>query len=208
MMYRDSHSYDTFLIYQAIRLHFTTSYDFYKYGGVIPNMSEKIFNQRSDKFNFYKLSRQYSILEFQNFCVANFVYGEDAFYTRNLLKEDAKTAYRKWKTINESLTYRFTNDTLTVMDQVENPQELMLVPPNGYPKLLSNVFDETITTETLIIMDDLLGFMPMWSKKIEDTVVFPGFKIKCEKYKPFINYDKIKFKKVLLEAIPDHKMDK
>jgi hypothetical protein len=41
----------------------------------------------------------------------------------------------------------------------------------------------------------------MWKKKIADDIVFPDFAMKCEKYKPFFNYDKVKFKSLIKEKI-------
>jgi len=32
----------------------------------------------------------------------------------------------------------------------------------------------------------------MWVKKIEDDIIFPEFVKSCEKYKPFLNFDKPK----------------
>ena len=52
--------YEAFGIYQALKLHFTTdSYDFFKYNGKT-NVSVNAFENRKDKYHFYKLSRKYS----------------------------------------------------------------------------------------------------------------------------------------------------
>jgi hypothetical protein len=53
------------------------------------------------------------------------------------------------------------------------------------------------TKETLIILNELLNFLPMWVKKIEDDIIFPEFVKSCEKYKPFLNFDKPKMLTVL-----------
>ena len=51
--------------------------------------------------------------------------------------------------------------------------------------------------ETLIILNELLNFLPMWVKKVEDDIIFPEFVKSCEKYKPFLNYDKPKMLAIL-----------
>jgi hypothetical protein len=44
----------------------------------------------------------------------------------------------------------------------------------------------------------------MWEKKIIDDIVWPELKNKCEKYKPFLFYDKNKMKNILQEKIKDY----
>jgi len=61
-----------------------------------------------------------------------------------------------------------------------------------------------VSLETLVILNDLLKFFPMWDKKIDDDIIWPDFKMKCEKYSPFLNYDKDKFKIILKDKIKEH----
>jgi hypothetical protein len=44
----------------------------------------------------------------------------------------------------------------------------------------------------------------MWDKKIDDDIIWPDFKLKCEKYTPFLHYDKNKFKEILKEKIKEN----
>jgi hypothetical protein len=44
----------------------------------------------------------------------------------------------------------------------------------------------------------------MWSKKIEDDIIWPNWEMKILKYKPFLNYDKVKFKAILKEKIKEY----
>ena len=52
-------------------------------------------------------------------------------------------------------------------------------------------------------MDDIMNFLPMWKKKILDDVVWPIWYRKIVKYKPFIHYDKQKFKQILKDKIKE-----
>ena len=61
-----------------------------------------------------------------------------------------------------------------------------------------------VAIETLVILNDLLNFFPVWEKKIIDDIVWPELKNKCEKYKPFLFYDKNKMKNILQEKIKDY----
>ena len=59
--------------YQALRLHFTTDYDFIKYGGKIRQISAESFMKRKDIFFFQRLERRYKDEELTEYFVANFV---------------------------------------------------------------------------------------------------------------------------------------
>ena len=61
----------------------------------------------------------------------------------------------------------------------------------------------TINIETLVILDDIMNFSKYWKSNIKDDIVFPDFMKKCESYKPFINYDKEKFKQIIKTALKE-----
>ncbi len=50
--------YEAFSIYHTLKLHFTSDYDYFKYNGKC-NISPTTFENRRDKYHFYKLSRKY-----------------------------------------------------------------------------------------------------------------------------------------------------
>ena len=192
-----------YALYNSIRLHFTSkTYDYFKYNGKT-NVTKDTFTKKKDKFTFYKLARKYSLNDLKMFYVANFLEKTDG-WVNDLLSQDAEENYVKWQKVNQSLTYMFSNDLDKLLDLVDNPSDLLKVKSNEYPKLLLNVMSKFTHIETLIIMNDILNFFPMWEKKIDDTYIWPNFKMKCEKYLPFISYDKTKFKKILKDKIQNH----
>lgn len=198
----ESSGFAAFALWNALKLHFTSkSYNFFKYHGKT-NVSKESFMNRKDKYSFYRLSRKYSMDELKNYMVANFLKG-DCNWVGDMIGPDAEDNYKKWQKINQSLTYTFENDILLLLDRVENPNQLLEVKSNTFPKLMTYVMEGTVTVETLVIMNDILNFIPMWDKKIYDDLVYPNFKMKCEKYTPFLIYDKVKFKSILKEKIRD-----
>ena len=99
--------YETFGLYQALKLHFTQeSYDFFKYNGKT-NVSVTTFDNRKDKYHFHKLSRRLSQREDMiDFIVANLV--EDGnTWVGSLLTEDAEVNYRKHQKVLQSISYIF-----------------------------------------------------------------------------------------------------
>jgi len=191
-----------YALWNALKLHFTSdSYDYFKYNGKT-NVSKQTFSIRKDKYQFYKLSRKYSLEELRNFYVANFVYGKSDWVGE--LLQDGNENYLKWQKIIQSLTYTFENDIVHLLDEVEKPNDLLLVKSNEFPKLLQSVMNYSISIETVIILNDIMNFFPMWKKQIDDDIVWPDWQRRIEKYSPFIHYDKFKLKNILKEKIKEY----
>lgn len=188
-----------FALYNALHLHFTSnSYNYFKYNGKT-NTSKDSFTKRKDKYHFYRLSRRYSFDELKDFYVANFV-DTDVKWIGDISGNDGDNTYKQWQKRIQSLTYRFEQDIIHLMEQ-EQPEELLRVYSGQHPKLLKKVMLKDIELETLCILNDIMDFFPMWAEKIVDDIVWPSWKNKVEKYTPFIKYDKNKFKSIIKENI-------
>jgi hypothetical protein len=193
--------YEAFCLYQSMKLHFTQeSYDFLKYGGK-SKVSVDSFENRKDKFFFYKLSRRLqSKDELINFLVANFVNDENC-WVGNLLEGQSETVYRERQKVIQSLTYTFENDCNKLFDMVDNPNDILQSENGEYPLLLVKTLQNVTQIETFCIMNSLMNFLPMWDKKINDTIRWPVFKRKAMKYTPFIQFDKTRYKLILKKLI-------
>jgi hypothetical protein len=199
----ENSGFAAYALYNAIHLHFTSkSYDYFKYNGKT-NVTKDTFAKKKDKFTFYKLSRKYSILDLKYFYIANIIEKPDQ-WSNELLSQDAEDTFVKWQKTNQSLTYIVQNDLDKLLDSVDNANNLLKVKDNEHPILLLSTMSKSTQLETLIIMEDIMNFFSMWDKKITETYIWPNFKIKCLKYKPFLNYDKNKFKTILKEKIKNH----
>jgi len=188
-----------FAMFHALKLHFTGSYDYVKYNGKT-NVSKQSFSIRKDKFTFYRLSRKYSLDELRNYYISNFIV-QHVNWVGDITGPDNEENYKKWQKRIQSLTYQFESDIIYVLD---NHNDIFKVESGNYPKLLVETMHGKVAIETLVILNDLLNFFPMWEKKISDDIVWPELKTKCEKYKPFLFYDKNKMKNILQEKIKDY----
>ena len=203
MMLEENTGFAAYAIYNAIHLHFTSnSYNYHKYSGKT-NVSKESFLKRKDKYYFHKLSRRYSLEELVEFYVANFVDG-GIKWVGDITGEDGESRYLKWKKRKESLTYLFQNDVDFLLDQVKKPDELLVVKSGNYPKLLEVTMQGSIEVETLCILNKLMNFLPMWNKKVTDDIIWPDWKMKIEKYTPFIEFSETKYKLLLTQKIKDH----
>ena len=194
-----NNGYDTFKLYMALKFHFTGKYDFFKYGGKV-KITKDTFMKRKDRYSFHKLSRKYDIIEMRNYMVANFV-NDNATWIGDMIDSEGEEHYRNWTKTQQSLSYIFENDLIKLLASVDTPNKLLEVNPGCYPILLSEAMGSSIKLETLIILNYFMNFCTMWNKTIDDDIIWPNYYMKCVKYAPFIEYDKSKFKNILVKNL-------
>ena len=197
--------YETFGLYQALKLHFTSeSYDFFKYNGKT-NVTVTSFENRKDKYHFYKLSRKYTDRDdLVNFIVANFVEDENS-WVGSLLQENAEVNFRKHQKVIQSLSYTFENECRNIFEGHSNPNDV-IVTDGDYPILLTKTLRSEVSIETLCLLNGTLNFFPMWTKKISDTIRWPEFRKKCIKYASFLPKDDVKYRLLLKKVIQNGSM--
>ena len=196
--------YETFGLYQALKLHFTQeSYDFFKYNGK-SNVSVTTFENRKDKYHFYKLSRRLAQKEdMMDFIVANLVEDEKT-WVGSLLMQESEVNYRKHQKVIQSMSYTFENDCKLIFgDRILNPNEVLMT-DGDYPVLLKKGLQKSINIESVCLLNNLLGFVPMWSKKIADTIHWPNYRMKLLKYSAFIPKDDVKYKMILKKVLNEN----
>jgi len=189
--------FSAFALYNALRLHFTSpSYDYFKYNGKT-NVSKDSFAKNKAKYSFYKLSRKYNLDDLRSFYIANFL-ESDIKWIGDISGLEGEQNYTKWQTRIQRLTYQFEQDIIYLFDKYA-AKDMISVVDDHYPRLLEEMMQRNIMIETVVILNDLMGFFPMWSKKIKDDIIWPNWKLKLEKYTPFVNYDKAKLKAIVKE---------
>lgn len=192
--------YEAFSLYHTLKLHFTTeSYDFFKYHGK-SNISVDAFENRKDKYHFYKLSRKYPIKDdLVNFLVANLLENSKA-WAGDLLQDEAHQLYLARQKVVQSLSYTFENECRDIFGEVNNPNEVLKT-SGDYPILLTKALRREVSPETLIILNSILGFLPVWESKIADTIRWPDYLMKLKKYASFMVFDSVKYKLILKKVI-------
>lgn len=201
--FKDHHGFSAYALFASLKIHFTSaSYDYFKYHGKT-NISESTFEKRKDKYSFYKLSRKYNLEQLKDYYVSNFLDG-DVRWVGSISGPEGEEVYKKWQTRIQRLTYQFEQDIITLFDVTESPEEMLQVVDGQHPLLLTETMAGTVTIETLVILNDIMNFFPMWTKKIKDDIVWPNWKLKVEKYTPFLNYDIDKFRYILKEKLKEY----
>ena len=190
-LYNTNDAYQMYVYYLAIKRHFTSNYDFHKYNGKI-NASVTSFETRKDKFFFYKLSKK---TDAKNFILANLVENPN-IWIGDMIGEKGDAVFMEWKKRQQSISYVFKSE-LSNLD--EDFDSNLIVKDGQHPKLLRLHINRTVSKETLIIVDDLTNVFSYWSKKILDNIIFHDILNTCNKYKPFLEYDRNKMKSILVD---------
>ena len=198
--YRNLEKY--FRLYYAIRLHFTTNYDFFKYRGKTRKFGN-LDSKRGKNFIF-RLEKKYGD-EFANFLVCMFasIKKEDVRLECLLTSENEKI-YDKWKTRMQSLPYHFEQDLLFLRDLDIPFNDLFKcsvirngVKSKSHPLILKHYIKNDINLETLIIIDITLGYFNHWDSVMGDDFLWKELHFKIKKYKPFLSISRDRYKEIL-----------
>ena len=186
------HAYDLYVYYLALKRHFTTEYDYFKYNGKV-KASQQAFENRKDKFHFYKLAKR---KDAKQFILANMMFNPTLWIGDLIDNNKAEDVYSEWNRKQQTLSYVFLNDLSELNDDFNSN---LVVKEGQHPRLLELYNMRKVSVETLIIIDDLVKNFSYWDKKIVDPIIFPQIKRSVEKIRPFFTYDKSKMKQTLLE---------
>ena len=185
--------FKAYVQYVALKNHFTSPYyDFFKYGGKV-KAGRSTFERRNDKFFFCKLAKKKDI---QGFLIANFVDNPQHWIGDVINSHNSDKVYLKWLGRQQSLQYNFENDLHKLDDDFDSN---VLVVDGQHPKLLKLALRKEVQIETVVILNSMCKFFKYWSRSISDDIVWPQFKFRCVKYKPFVNFDQQILKKIVVD---------
>jgi hypothetical protein len=191
--------YEVYTTYLAMKKHFTDKkYDFFKYNGKTRS-SVSAFNKRRDKYFFERMSRKLSDDEIKLYFISNFVATDNpsAVWVGEIIQSGEKR-YTELSKKYQSLTYTFSEECRDLFDEYTLAEVFNC--SKGHPPVLKKYLSSEISIETVCILDIIFGFTSKLDKKVLDPVWEP-VSLKIKKYKPFINIDEGKCKKLLREII-------
>ena len=200
-MYELTEGFDAYKVYLALKQHFTSNYDYFKYNCKV-RAGEESFLKRNDRFFFRKLSKKYNKEELVEFYVSNFIISNN--WVGNLVSQESEDNYVQFKKRRESLSYHFDSELHWLVDYCRNRDlelnKLLLVEDGNHPLLLKLLLQKKVSIETIIIMDDVLKFIRYWNAKLDD-IVWEEKKQLISNYRQFLNYDKFSYRKKLKETV-------
>jgi len=185
--------------YLALKNHFTNkNYNYFTYNGKV-KANIQSFYKRKDRFYFEKMSRQKTDDEIINFFVSNFASCDDpqSLWIGEIIKE-GEDNYKNWMRRTQSLSYIF-KDEVSIFNS-KNFDEMFRIEGSRHPKILKQFLQKKLSLETMIILNNILGYKKQFDKKLQDPV-WEFVSMKIEKYAPFLHIDSNKFKSILKECV-------
>ena len=191
--------FDAYRCYLSLKNHFTKDhYDYHKYRGKT-RATVQAFYKRKDRFWFEKFARQKNDKEVEEFFVSNFIYSTDpaTMWIGEMIKE-GDGRYPEWKKKVQSLSYIFKEETENVFDnrKVDDVFDCS----KGHPPILKSYLGGGTSLESMVIYDIILGYGKDFDKRLNDPV-WETVSRKIKKYKPFLNINVPRYKKILKEVV-------
>ena len=193
--------YDVYTTYLAMKKHFTdVKYDFFRYNGKTRS-SVSAFNKRRDKYFFERISRKLSDDEIKLYFIANFVATDNpsSVWIGEIIQSGERN-YQELSKKYQSITYTFGQECVELFENRKLDQVFDC--SKGHPPLLKMYLSGDLSVETVTILDQIFNYTRVFDKKLMDPV-WETVSLKIKKYRPFINIDVSKCKKVLRELIDE-----
>ena len=193
--------YQVYCEYLAQKSHFSNvNYDYFKYNKKV-RATITSFNRRSDKYWFEKTSRKYNDKEVVDFLVSNFVAADSPsnLWIGSIINSGERT-YQEWMRRQQSLTYLFKEQSNELFSN--NELESVFNCSKGHPILLKRYLGGDVSLETLVIFEKIFSFRQKFDEKLDDPV-WETVSLKIQKYKPFLNIDMFKYKKILRDIVDE-----
>ena len=191
--------FDAYRCYLSLKNHFTKDhYDYIKYRGKT-RASNQAFYKRKDRFWFEKFARKKSDKEVEEFFVSNFVSSTDpgTMWIGDMIK-NGEARYVDWKKKVESLSYNFKQEAESIFE--DQKVDDVFDCSKGHPPILKSYLGGDTSLETMVICDRILGYREEWDKRLSDPV-WETVSLKIKKYKPFLNIDVFRYKKILKQVV-------
>jgi len=190
--------FNAYKIYLALKSHFTSDYDYFKYHGKM-RVKEESFLKRRDKFFFEKIERRYK-KELVPFFVSNLI-KEDNAWSGSLATDQAEQTFNEWKKKTQSLRYVFKEDMGKIRALMDHNDlqfdELFDCGDGQHPVILKLLISEDISIESFVILDQVLSFVKRINKILLDDFTWIVYYKKVIKYSRFIEVDKKEYRMIL-----------
>lgn len=190
--------FEVYKTYLALKLHFSKdNYNFFTFNGK-SRASLKSFENRKDKYFFKKLGTKYNEKEIVNFLLSHFLKDSNC-WIGNISVNKSKT-YSEWKNKIQSMSFVFQEEMDKLSDIEENFDTLFKVYDGKHPIIFKEYLAGNVSLESMVILQKSINYLPYFSQKISDPIVWPEIKKMIIKYEPFLTLDQTKYKRILLKT--------
>lgn len=184
--------FEYFKRYCALKAHFNSDYDYFEHEGRI-KVSRKSYEKRNDKLFFEKIARKWGGDPTELF-VSNLVANKQFWAGEVILNAQAVKTYFTWKKRKDTRSYLFRQEM-----SAQDLSTCFKCINNNYPPLLTSYYRGDVSLETLIIAIDCARCARDWNEQLKEDIVWKELRGLIIKYKPFLNYDRERYRRILRE---------
>jgi hypothetical protein len=157
--------FQTYQIYQSLKLHFTTDYDAVKYNYKTA-VRQDTFERRKDRYFFEKLSRRFNKEKLIQYFTANLIDNPNVW-----IGDMKDEIYNDYVSRYDKLTYMVTQDIKVMVEKGYTFDQLCSTSDNNSTNpLLESVRANEIHLESVVLVDILVNFLKKLRSDLNDPL--------------------------------------
>ena len=146
--------YQTYQIYQSLKLHFTTDYNAVKYN-YITAVKRDTFERRRDRYFFEKLSRRFNKEKLIHYFTSNLIQNSSVW-----IGDMSDEIYNDYIARYDKLTYMLSQDMKLMSDKGYSFDQLCTTSDNNSSNLfLESLRADEIQLESVVLVDIMVNFL-------------------------------------------------
>ncbi len=189
-----SNGFEAYCQYVSLKAHFNRDYNWKKYQGKIPHLTEESFQKRKDKIFFQIIQSKYSKTEINQIFLANFVYNRH-IWIGELIAENCISIWNDWKGRISRIDYQFEEDFKGAIQEIERRKQikckdavkyLIKKPENTHPLVLRLLWGGMFSIESYLLLSLVLNLRKVYQPFLQEDRLWADFEHKMEKYESFL----------------------
>lgn len=170
--------------YRAIKQHFTSSYDYFKYQG---KMRYVDLSKRNDRQVFTRLAHKLQDKDVEPFFVSHMLENPKQ-WVGEMMGDDIFPLYKK-KMLHFQQVFKDNINTIIEFAEKEgvHPAELFETRLDNYPYIVKLVQQGYIELETYIVLNQFMNLQKHYDVYYNGDFVMEDFSQRVVKYTPFVN---------------------
>jgi hypothetical protein len=157
--------FQTYQIYQSLKLHFTTDYDAVKYNYKTA-VRQDTFERRRDRYFFEKLSRRFNKEKLIAYFTANLIHDPKVW-----IGDMTEEIYNDYIARYDKLTYMVTQDMKLMAEKGYSFNDICSTSDNNSANpLLESLRADEIHLESVVLVDILVNFLKKLKRDLNDPL--------------------------------------
>ena len=195
-------TFDAWKIYRAIKMHFTSSYDYFKYHARAKNINWNVFTRDNSKRVITKLAHEYKD-EYPDFIATSFAKNPESKWVGDFLEDDYKKNYLRKQKYFSATQRHFGKEiehlyTVAVSNKASFRALFYPTDEMKLPAIVQLELEGLLSLETSAILHKLYE----WGHKVNCShPLWATQRLRIVKYAPFISVDLAKCKTTLLAKL-------